>query len=123
MNQPRFIYWAPRIISIIFLVFLSLFSLDVFELTTGFWPTVGALLVHNLPTLILLIVLLIAWHHEIVGAIFYLLAGLLYLYLLARAPAQWYYLVWAATIAGPAFLISYLFWRGWRDKKRSPHLK
>ena len=119
MNKHRFIYWAPRLISIAFLLFLSLFSLDVFEMTNGFWPTVLALFMHNLPTLVLLIVLLIAWRHELVGVIFYLLAGLLYITLLVRQPFEWYYLAWAATIAGPAFLISYLFWLGWRHHRHS----
>jgi len=33
---------------------------------------------HNIPVFIMIIVLVIAWKHEIVGAIAFLLAGLIY---------------------------------------------
>ena len=56
----KFLYWTPRILSILFLLFLALFSLDVVGQGYGFWGTIGALFMHNIPVFILLIVLWIS---------------------------------------------------------------
>ncbi len=63
----KFIYWTPRIASIAFILFLALFSLDIFDMKLGFWGTVAGLFMHNIPSLVLLAVLLISWKYEIVG--------------------------------------------------------
>ncbi len=119
----KFIYWTPRILSIIFILFLAMFSLDIFEGNYGFWGTVIGLFMHNIPALILLIVLLISWKHEIVGGIVFILAGILYIVrllmtILMNQPHQWYMLSWSLQIAGPAFLIGILFIINWFKKKR-----
>jgi hypothetical protein len=114
----KFIYWLPRILSIIFVLFLGLMSLDVFSPELSFWQTLGALFIHNIPTLILLIILLISWKYEIVGGISFILAGIAYIILLARNPFEWYMLAWAAQISGVAFFIGILFLIGWSKKKK-----
>lgn len=115
----KFIYWTPRILSIIFLLFLAMFSLDIFDGNYGFWGTVLGLFMHNIPTFILLIVLLISWKHEIVGGIVFILAGLAFLALsFIRTPFAWYVLLGILIIAGPAFFIGILFLIGWYKKKK-----
>ncbi|MFH0852221.1 MAG: hypothetical protein V1845_01265 [bacterium] len=114
----KFIYWTPRILSIIFILFLALMSLDVFSPELSFWQTLGALFIHNIPALVLLIVLLISWKHEIVGGIAFVLAGLLYIIILTRKPFEWYMLFWSIQISGVAFLIGILFVIGWFKKKK-----
>jgi hypothetical protein len=114
----KFVYWTPRILSIVFLAFLALFSLDVFGNGYTFWQTMLALLMHNIPVFLLLIVLLISWKYEIVGGIAFILAGLLYILLLMGSEFEWYMLAWAAQISGIAFLIGILFLVNWYKKKR-----
>jgi len=120
----KFVYWTPRILSMIFILFLAMFSLDVFDMKLGFWETVLGLFVHNIPAFVLLIVLLISWKHEIVGGIVFILAGILYIVILLinilRNPSEWYMLFWALQISGPAFLIGILFIINWL-KKRNGH--
>ena len=114
----KFVYWAPRILSIIFLLFLAMFSLDVFDGNYGFWGTILALLMHNIPTFILLAILLISWKHELVGGVAFILAGLVYIVSLAMNPQfEWYMLSWSIIIAGPAFLIGILWLINWQKKK------
>jgi len=118
----RFIFWTPRILSIIFIIFLALMSLDVFSPELSFWQTIGALFMHNIPTFILLVVLLISWKHEIVGGIAFILAGLLYIILILidilKNSFQWYLLSWAIEIAGVAFLIGILFLVNYKRRKK-----
>ncbi|MCX6709372.1 MAG: hypothetical protein NTV63_00230 [Candidatus Woesearchaeota archaeon] len=119
----KFIYWTPRILSIVFLLFLAMFSLDVFEGNYGFWGTILALLIHNIPVFILLAILIISWRHEIVGGIAFIIAGILYITILLitilmNPPFQWYMLFWSVQISGPAFLIGILFLIGWHRKRQ-----
>ena len=119
----KFTYWSPRILSILFILFLSLFSLDIFDLRLGFWGTILGLFMHNIPSLVLTAILIISWKHEIVGGIVFILAGMLYIAqllttILTNTPHQWFMLSWSLTISGPAFLVGILFLVNWRKKRK-----
>lgn len=119
----KILYWTPRILSILFICFLALFSLDVFGVGYTFWETVVAFLMHNIPVFVLIIVLVISWKYEIVGGIGFILAGLLYIVLVLGAATsddafQWYMLVWTLQISGPAFLVGILFLINWYKKTK-----
>ncbi len=119
----KYIFWIPRILSILFICFLAVFSLDVFDSGLSFWLTILALLMQNIPGIFLAIVLAISWKYEIVGGIAFIFAGLLYI--LSVLPKifqtgfQYYYLTWFLMISGPAFLIGILFFIGWYQKKKN----
>ncbi|MBP9798300.1 hypothetical protein KBC70_04110 [Candidatus Woesebacteria bacterium] len=101
-----------------FILFLMFFSLDVFEPGLSPQQIAIALFMHNIPALLLLIALKISWKREIVGGIVFILAGLLYITLLAMNPTfEWYMLSWSVIIAGPAFLIGTLFLFIWHKKR------
>jgi len=116
----KFIYWTPRILSIIFILFLALFSLDVFEMGLGFWGTTAALLIHNIPSFVLTAILIISWKYEIVGGITFVLAGLIYATFVSKTAIttgfEWYYVAWAVQISGVAFIVGILFLIGWKKK-------
>ena len=61
MNKrvKRVVFWMPRTLCALFAIFVSIFALDVFG--EGFWDTIVALLMHLVPTGIILIALAIAW--------------------------------------------------------------
>lgn len=113
----KFIYWTPRILSIAFILFLTLFSFDVFDSATGFWQTVFGLFMHNIPSLVLLAILIISWKYEIVGGIAFILAGIAYIISLLFKPFEWYMISWSIIIAGPALIIGILFLLNWKRKK------
>src|SRR3989339_1835588 len=103
-KAKKFVYWTPRILSIVFILFLALFSLDVFSPGLSFWQIVGGLLMHNIPSFILLAVLLISWRYEILGGVTFILAGLLYIIVMfTNSHFEWYMLSYSLIIAGPAF--------------------
>ena len=117
----KFIYWTPRILCILFLLFLAIFSLDVFDENLGFWGTVLGLFMHNIPVFVLAIVLWISWKYEIVGGIVFILAGILFMIssVARQAPDPWYIaLAVSLIIAVPAFMIGILFLMGWFKKRK-----
>jgi hypothetical protein len=119
----KFIYWAPRILSIIFILFLAMFSLDVITPDASFGEIIVGLFMHNIPVFILIAILVISWKKEIVGGIVFILAGSLYIInititAILTPPFHWYYLVWILIIAGPALIIGILFLIGWFQKKK-----
>jgi hypothetical protein len=94
-----------------------MFSLDVFEQELTPMQLAIGLFIHNIPALILLILLIISWKYEILGGIVFISAGLIYILLLTLSSRfEWYMLSWSAIISGPAFLIGILFLIGWRKK-------
>jgi len=108
------LFWAPRILSILFILFLGLFSLDVFEMGGGFWATLGGFLVHNIPSFILLGVLFLAWRREWIGAVVFIGFGILYLVF------TWGKVDWIAPllISGIPALVGALFLVGWIKRKQ-----
>ena len=112
--SKRALYWAPRALSIAFIVFLSLFALDMFGSGQGFWKTLPALAMHLIPSLVLVTVLVVAWRWEWIGAALYAAAGALYMVWAWQRPIPpAMKLIWILTIAGPAFLIAVLFLANW----------
>jgi len=112
----RALFWTPRALSILFIAFLSLFALDVFDEHLGLWRTVLALTMHLIPSFVLIAALVLAWRWEWIGAALYAAAGLLYVgwvVSMSRPVPAAIRLIWVLTIAGPAFVIAGLFLANW----------
>ncbi|MFA5386524.1 MAG: hypothetical protein WC297_02595 [Candidatus Paceibacterota bacterium] len=73
--MKKVLYWLPRILSILFIAFISIFALDVFGEPQWFL----ALFMHLIPSFILVILTVIAWKHEQLGGLIFIVAGLLML--------------------------------------------
>jgi hypothetical protein len=107
--------WAPRILTILFSLYLSVFALDVFAEKSGFLQTLTALVLHLIPTFLVIVLLALAWNWEIVGVIAF--AGLAIIYI----AVMWGRFPWVvyAAISGPLILISVLFLLSWRQRLRA----
>ena len=117
----KFIYWTPRILSIILVLFLTIFSWDVFDENLGFWQTVLGLLIHNIPALLLAVTVWISWKYEIVGGVAFILAGLVHMVfsIIRETIDPWYIdLAISLVLDGIAFFIGILFLIGWFRKKK-----
>ena len=109
------LFWVPRILGLLFAAFISLFALDVFEANRGFWETAVALLMHLVPTAILLAILAVAWRWEWIGGLLFPALGALYIAMAwGRFPWPTY-----AIIAGPLFLMGGLFLAAWLGQRRA----
>ena len=116
-NIRRILFWVPRILCILFIIFLSLFSLDVFGEGYGFWESILAFLIHNIPVFIAIIVLVIAWRWEWVGAVLFTAAAVFYIVMFWDDGDWIAYLM----ISGPLFLISILFLLNWLFRSQIHH--
>jgi len=104
----------PRILTIAFAIFISLFALDVFRAGKGFWEVTLALLIHLIPTAVVLGVLALAWQREWLGAISYIAMAILYIVRTWGKFNLSAYLV----IAGPLILIGIMFMLNWLLRKK-----
>lgn len=110
MTVSTVLYWAPRVLGLLFAAFLSLFALDAFSeaLTRdAVWP---ALLMHLLPAIAVGIVVAVAWRYELAGAILFAAAGAAYAVATREHPS------WILAIAGPMFLEALLFAVSYRSR-------
>lgn len=111
------VFWAPRILTVLFAIFISLFALDVFGEGYNFWETVLALFMHLIPTAIILLILVIAWRWEQVGGILFIALGLFYL--LWDSNQHWSAYV---IISGSLFVVGGLFLLNWWYKPSNNQL-
>lgn len=108
------VYWTPRITTILFALFISIFAFDVFENNLSFWQTVLALLIHLIPTFLIFLILALSWKWEWIGGAAYILLSFIYIFWAwNRFP-----LVVFLLIPLPLFLIGVLFLIGWFNKKQ-----
>jgi hypothetical protein len=106
----KLLYWTPRILCIAFAAFISLFALDVFSESRGLGETLLALMVHLIPTFLILAVLAVSWRREWIGSVLFLgLAAVYYWMTRGRFPLGTYML-----ISGPLVIMSVLFFLSWK---------
>jgi len=108
----KFIYWSPRLLSILLAAFLSIFSADVFGQYQG-WQLLLALFMHLLPEFVTLAVAIIAWRYDLVGVIFFFGAAIFYIWI-TKLEQHWSAY---AIISGSAIIIAVLYFLSWRQKK------
>jgi len=68
--------WILRGFLIFMILFFALFSLDVFEEEGSFWEIVAGFLIHNIPSFVMIIILVIAWKREHLGGLLLMLCML-----------------------------------------------
>lgn len=79
MMKPRIqvLHWAPRILCIVAILFISLFALDSFSPELSIWQQISGFAIHLIPTYVLIITLYIAWKRELIGGIIFIAIGLI----------------------------------------------
>jgi prolipoprotein diacylglyceryltransferase len=75
-TSTKVLHWLPRILCILSILFISMFSLDAFAPELTLWQQLGGFLIHNIPSFVLLAVLIVAWKWEKVGGIILTILGL-----------------------------------------------
>ena len=101
----RILRWTPRVLGILYIIFLVPFTLDAFSPDNSFWENLIGFLIHLVPLAILALSLVLAWRWELVGAVLFSSFGAFYIIMV------WPRFDWLAylIISGPLFLIGVLF--------------
>jgi len=105
----RTIVWTPRILTLLFAAFLSLFALDVFQEGETPGRILLGLAIHLIPVYLVLGVLGLAWRWDWIGAAFFPLLGIWYL-IMAWGDVDWRAFL---LISGPLFLLGALYLLAW----------
>lgn len=103
------VYWSPRILTILFILFVSLFALDSFSSEKTIAENIAAFFIHLVPSFFLILLLLVAWRYDWIGTIAFAALGILYI---AKSWDRFPFITYL-TISGPLFLISILFLISW----------
>ncbi|MFA5431905.1 MAG: hypothetical protein WC319_03420 [Candidatus Paceibacterota bacterium] len=65
------IFCFPLVLAIIYTVFIAILSFDVFDVNASLLEKIGGFVMHNIPTIILLIALFFVWKNILIsGAMF-----------------------------------------------------
>jgi len=72
----RLLYWLPRLICILAILFISLFAIDSFEPELSVRQQLIGFAIHLIPSFCLLILLFIAWKWELIGGVLFMIVGL-----------------------------------------------
>jgi hypothetical protein len=110
-SARRALLWTPRVLSILFALFLAVFALDVFSEDRGAWETVAALILHLIPSFLVLALLAVSWRREWIGGVVFLLFG--FVYLLFAWGRGFHWTAYLA-ISGSLFLMGILFLASWK---------
>jgi hypothetical protein len=112
----KFLFWLPRILCILSIVFLSLFTLDAFSEGYGVWKSILSFLIHLIPSFVLLAVLIVSWYREWVGGALFTFAGIFYIIMMwGQFPWIFYFV-----LSGPLLLVGITFFMNWFYKKSIP---
>ena len=76
MRNHRLLYWLPRGLGILFILFISIFALDVFDAGYGFTETLIALFMHLIPSFLLIAILIAVWRHSLLGSILFFIIAI-----------------------------------------------
>ena len=103
--KEKMLYWIPRVLTILAILFMMIFSLDVFGSGEPPGKQLLGFLMHNIPAFILTGILLIAWKWEIAGGVLFIiatLAGCILFRAFSGNPG-------ALIVMGPFFIVGILF--------------
>lgn len=103
------LFWSPRLLTMLFALFLSMFAMDAFNGKAGFGEQIKDFLIHLIPTFLILSFLCMAWKWEAIGAVVYFgLAGWYVVSCWGKFPLSVYFI-----IALPLIIIASLFLVNW----------
>ncbi len=113
----KIIHWAPRVAAILIIFFIGLFSLDVFEIQASPLELLGGFLMHNIPSIGMLVFLFFAWKRPAVGFVAFLIAAALFTFFFVRG---FYALPNLLLFVCPILLVAFLFYADWKWLKPGP---
>ena len=109
--------WIPRVLTIIYIIFISMFSLDVFQSGKSIWIILGGFVVHNFPSIILLLIFILTWNRPLIIGIFYTVISIIFTFFFKTYHEIYVFLFISLPpfAAGASYLI--IFFTAWKASK------
>lgn len=73
--KQSILFWTPRMLAILAILFMMMFSLDCFDCTSNVKEQLICFAMHNIPAFVVFLILLIAWKWELAGGTLFMLAA------------------------------------------------
>ncbi len=70
--------WVPRVLAIVYILFIALLSFDVFSVDASLLEKSGGFLMENIPTLLLVVALILAWKKSTVGGTMFIVLSVIF---------------------------------------------
>lgn len=109
----KFLYWAPRLFTIAAILFMLMFSLDSFSGDASTAKQLLGFLINNIPVLVLIVILIVAWKSELIGGLLFIvafIAGSVFFRSFSGNPASLVVIV-PFLITGLLFILYYFLYR------------
>lgn len=74
--MERFLTWLPRVITIAYILFISIFAADALTSDGSVFEKIGRLVAHLIPSALAAGLLFVAWRVRILGGLLFLVFGL-----------------------------------------------
>ncbi len=113
----KVIHWMPRIAAILIILFISMFSFDVFEMEGTLFEKIGGFLIHNIPSIALIVLLAFAWNRPVIGFVAFVAAAVFFAAFFVRGVENLLNLV---IFVFPILLIGLLFYADWKWLDKTP---
>jgi hypothetical protein len=109
----KIVFYGARILAVLFIIFISLFALDVFGEGYSAPETIIALFMHLIPTILLILVLVLSIKNPRLGGAMFILVGVTYLIMTSGKMD----IVTKFIIGGPPIIAGVLFLFSRPEKK------
>lgn len=70
--------WLPRVLAIAYIIFLGIFAFDAFSADSTVLENILGLIMHLVPSFILMLVLFVAWKNEKLGAVLFAILAVIF---------------------------------------------
>jgi predicted neutral ceramidase superfamily lipid hydrolase len=113
-TKEMIIHWTPRILGIVAILFVSMFSLDAFEHGLPLSRQLLNFTIHLIPSYVLLALLVVGWKKPYLGGILFAMAGVVlspfvYMVNYNRTHSVWISLTIILIITVPFIVVGILF--------------
>ncbi|MBN2368423.1 hypothetical protein JXC34_05385 [Candidatus Woesearchaeota archaeon] len=114
-SKINFLKWTPRVLAILFILFISMFALDAFNEDYTLVEMIAGFLIHLIPSYLLIAATVVGWKNNRNGAIMFVALGIASLIFFRT----YSHILSFSIITLPCFVIGGLFYiAGKKEKKK-----
>lgn len=116
VHMKQILHYSPRILSILFCLFIMMFSFDVFDGNSTIPEMLIGFIMHNLPVFGMAIITFFAWNNDLIGGVGFIGISLFFFFLVSSNMNNEGGIINPAVIiiSLPALLISALYFINFR---------